>query len=117
MQDGSSFQVALTTSGPDCVLVSVAGELDLFTAPQLGSLLDRSIEQGATSVTVDLSEVTFLDAAALGVLVRAAQHFGSDSGTLRVICPDARLRRLFEITGLDEMLTICASGEGALAAR
>jgi anti-sigma B factor antagonist len=56
---------------PGVRVVRVAGELDLLTTPRLDSLLLRQIEQGGRHVVVDLSEVIFLGASALGSLVRA----------------------------------------------
>ena len=54
-----------------CAVVAVRGEIDLFTAPELKSALSEAIESGHTRIVVDLTDTTFLDSTALGVLIRA----------------------------------------------
>jgi anti-anti-sigma factor len=56
---------------------------------------------------VDLSEVSFMSAGAIGVIARAWTRM--ERGQLVVVCPSPRLYRLFEITGLSGKLDIVAS--------
>ena len=62
---------------------------------------------------LDLSEVSFMSAAAIGVIARALTERGQ--GQLVVICPSPRLYRLLEIAGLTGKLDILASREGLVA--
>jgi stage II sporulation protein AA (anti-sigma F factor antagonist) len=82
------------------VTVRVAGEVDLDTAEQLAAGL------GAChgTVVVDLAGVTFIDSSGLGTLVRARNRLTSEGGGLLVAEPTERVRRLFELTGLTELL-------------
>ena len=59
---------------------------------------------------LDLSEVSFMSAGAIGVIARARMERGR--GQVVVICPSPRLYRLFEISGLTGKLDILASREG-----
>jgi anti-sigma B factor antagonist len=63
-------------------VMAAAGELDLYTAPDLRRLLTQVIEDGTTGVVIDLSETTFLDSTGLGVLIGALKRLRSRGGAL-----------------------------------
>jgi anti-sigma B factor antagonist len=71
-------------------------------------------DDGKTGVVVDLSRVTFLDSTAIGVFLNALRAFATRSGRLVLVCPNERVRRPFEITGLTDRLPIVRSVEDAL---
>jgi len=97
-------------------VVAVRGEIDLFTAPELKKTLAEAIENGATRVVVDLSETTFLDSTALGVLIGAVKRLRTRDGQLAIVNTDANIQKTFEITGLDQIFTIVEGRAAALAA-
>lgn len=81
------------------LVVAPRGSFDIYSMPVLRAELDRLAEGG--DLVVDLSEVTLIDSAGLGALLRLrnrARHAGS--GRFGLICPRKRLRRVFDITGL-----------------
>jgi anti-sigma B factor antagonist len=86
-------------------VISVAGELDLSTAPQL---------KGRNVLFVDLSQTTFMDSTALGVLVGVNRSLGV-GGKLTLVCDETSLLRVFELSGMDGVFTICATLDEALA--
>jgi anti-sigma B factor antagonist len=87
-------------------IITVVGEIDVATAPQLRESLHRLITQGQATVVLDLLGVTFLDSTALGVLVGALKRCRELGGELHVVVADARIRKIFEITGLDKVFPI-----------
>ena len=95
-------------------LVEPTGEIDALTAPQLGSRLLGLADDGKTGVVVDLSRVTFLDSTAIGVILNALRALAARSGRLVLVCPNERVRRPFEVTGLTDRLPIVRSVEDAL---
>ena len=97
-------------------VVAVAGEIDLFTAPELKAALGEALESGRIRIVVDLTETTFLDSTALGVLIGAVKRLRSRDGALAIVNTDENIAKTFEITGLDQIFTIVASREDALAA-
>ncbi len=97
-------------------VVAVRGEIDLFTAPELKKTLQEAIENGATRVVVDLSETTFLDSTALGVLIGAVKRLRSRDGSLAIVNTDASIAKTFEITGLDQIFTILDTRDAAVQA-
>ena len=97
-------------------VVAVRGEIDLFTAPELKAALGEAIEAGRTRIVVDLSETSFLDSTALGVLIGTVKRLRSRDGRLTIVNVDPNIAKTFEITGLDQIFTIRSSREEALAA-
>jgi len=81
-------------------IVAVSGEIDVATAPQLQESLHALIAQGRASLVIDLLAVTFLDSTALGVLVGALKRCREQGGELQLVVADARIMKIFEITGL-----------------
>ena len=76
----------------------------MATAPQLREALHGVIAQGQATVVLDLLGVTFLDSTALGVLVGGLKRCRELGGELHVVVADARIRKIFEITGLEQGL-------------
>ena len=87
-------------------VVAVNGELDLYSAPQLESELAGLHEKNVQSVVVDLTECEFIDSTALGVLLTANKRLDAAQARLSIVTSDRNIRKIFEITGLDRVLTI-----------
>jgi anti-sigma B factor antagonist len=90
---------------PGHLLVTVAGEVDIATVPQLQERLAAPAASGRPLI-VDLDRVTFIDAAGLGVLARAASRAAAHGASLHVVCARHQVRRLFTITGLDREIPL-----------
>jgi anti-sigma B factor antagonist len=97
-------------------VLAVRGEIDLFTAPELKQVLAESIEAGRIRIIVDLTETTFLDSTALGVLIGAVKRLRSREGALAIVNTDENISKTFEITGLDQIFTILPTREEAVEA-
>jgi anti-sigma B factor antagonist len=100
---------------PGHVLITVAGEIDIATAPQLRDRLAALAASGRRLV-VDLAQVSFLGAAGLDVLAAAARQARARGGGLGVVSPRPLVRRLFAITGLDRQIWLARTVTEALAA-
>jgi anti-sigma B factor antagonist len=87
-------------------VITVVGEIDVATAPQLRESLHGVIAQGQSTVVLDLLGVTFLDSTALGVLVGGLKRCRELGGELHVVVADARIRKIFEITGLNKVFPL-----------
>lgn len=95
-------------------LVSIGGEADLHAASELRAALVGAIDAGALTVIVDLSETTFIDSSALGVLVGALKRLRPSGGQLSLVIADPNVRRIFEITLLDRVFELSATRAEAL---
>ena len=93
----------------DLPTFAVCGEMDLAVAPWLHDQLDALFVGGADSIVVDLTEATFLDSTALGVLVGALNRCQERGGRLHLIAPQRQILRVLTITGLLDAFTVHAS--------
>ena len=90
-------------------LVTLGGELDVFTAgAAVRELLEECVES-AYHVVLDMSQVTFIDSAGIGLLVRTHRRLADIDRRLVLLRPDPNVRRIIELTGLDQLLAIADS--------
>lgn len=110
------LRIAVELDG-DVHAFNVVGELDHATADTLRSPLDEAIASGAKAILIDLSDCPFIDSTGLSVLVHARKRMTEryGGGRFGVCCPDANVRRLLEITGLDRAMGVVASRDEALS--
>ncbi len=107
---------AIVEQRPDerTTVISIAGELDLATAPQLKWRLVDALEAGLRAIVVDLGDVTFMDSTALGVLVGVRRSL--DVGArLGIVCTHPGVLNIFQVAGLDAAFDIFATRDEALA--
>jgi anti-sigma B factor antagonist len=95
-------------------VVAIAGEIDLFTAPEFKQRVSAPIDAGRTHVIVDLTETTFIDSSSLGALIGAHRRLQQRGGRLVVACDNDAIVKTFRITGLDGVFTIVNSVQTAL---
>lgn len=96
-------------------VLSIRGEIDVSTAPELRDRLLDVAQNGHGTVVVDLSAVTFLDSTALGVLVSGLKRFRSAGGDLRLVVTGRSVAKVLEITGLVDVFKIFDSADEAVA--
>ena len=86
--------------------VRLLGELDMSTAPQLRDELVRLASGGPTLVTVDLSQLAFIDSTGLSVLITSLKQLRQQGGDMALRSPGPSTRKVLEITGLTEVFSI-----------
>ena len=96
-------------------VVTVRGEVDAFNAPEIRLELRRLIEaEGARTLIIDLTDVTFLDSSALGALVGTVRRLNEHDGQLKIVRPKGGAARIFQLTGLDSVLDLYDDRRAAL---
>jgi anti-anti-sigma factor len=93
-------------------VVVLAGELDLYNATEVRTVLGEAIDSGVDRIVVDLSAVEFVDSTALGVLIEASSKIGRER--LRLAAPHVATRRTLEVSGLDRHLSVHGTVDDAL---
>jgi anti-anti-sigma factor len=87
------------------IFVAIAGELDVASAPRLQKTLARLCADDQTSaLTLDLSQLTFIDSTGLAVIAYASRLCERRDCELSVIRGPDAVHNVFEITGLAEHL-------------
>jgi anti-sigma B factor antagonist len=97
-------------------VIDVAGEIDVSTAPRLRALLIDLTSKNSCHLVVDLAKVQFLDSAGVGVLVGAAKRARANDSSLVLVCTQARILKVFKITGLTKVFAIHETVDQAIAA-
>lgn len=97
-------------------VVSIKGEIDVYSAPQLKEALTGLLEADASAVVVDLTDVGFLDSTGLGALVAARTSATDSDVRLPIVSDRDRILKLFRITGLDGVFEIYPTVDAAVSA-
>ena len=111
-----NFDIKTEQLTPDAYVISLTGEIDLYTAPEFKQQLLEVIGEGANHVIVDLTKTTFIDSTTLGVLVGGLRRLRAHDGHLSIVCSDPNITKIFEITGLDRVFAIYPTRDEAVAA-
>lgn len=99
------MQIA-TTPGSDRYVLTVSGEVDLATSPDLDAAIIAALDSGAGSLVVDLTDVSFMDSSGLGVIVRGLKRCREADKDLDLVITNERVLKVFGITGLDQVIPI-----------
>src|SRR5262250_53968 len=91
-----NFDIKTEQLSDDTYVISLAGEIDLYTAPEFKQQLLEVIGEGASHVVVDLTATTFIDSTTIG-------------------CTDPNITKIFEITGLDRVFDITQTRDDAVS--
>ena len=110
-----NFDIKTEQLGEGAYVISLAGEVDLYTAPEFKQQLLDVIGQGGKEVVVDFSDTTFIDSTTLGVLVVGVKRLRTNDGQLSLVCSDRNITKIFEITGLDRVFAIHGTREEAVS--
>ncbi len=100
--------------------VTVRGELDMHTAPELEVQLKETLLRSDVAVLVDLSDCEFIDSTGIALIVRAWQQLDRDAGgdgqgRLVLCCHNHQVQRLLKITGVESSISMHEQRDAALA--
>ena len=96
------------------LVVSLGGDLDLWSAPQLKSVLYDALAAGQTRLVLDLGRVGFMDSTALGVMVGVHRRFSGEE-RMAIAAAGPPVLRVLELSGLATGLPVFATREDALS--
>jgi stage II sporulation protein AA (anti-sigma F factor antagonist) len=98
----------------------VRGELDMNTAPELEHRLEEALADSTASIVLDLCECEFIDSTGIALIVRTWQQVdrgagGGGQGRVVLCSHNHQVRRLLEITGVENSISMHAQRDAALA--
>jgi anti-anti-sigma factor len=97
------------------MVVTISGDLDIVTSPQLDECLTQAESEHST-IILDFSDVSFLDTSALAVIVGHWKQAEAKGGTLALANARYRYTKTLWITGLADKLTLYDTVDEGLAA-
>ena len=99
-------------SHDDHTIVTISGEIDLYTAPRLHGELAALIADGKPArVVVDMSGVEFCDSTGMNVLLSCLRRARERGGELEIASPKPAVRKILQVTGLDSVFTLVDDAE------
>jgi anti-sigma B factor antagonist len=107
----------VTRNEGDRTVIAVGGEIDVYTAPKLREQIVQLVDEGRFHLVVDMEQVDFLDSTGLGVLVGGLKRVRAHDGSLRLVCTQERILKIFRITGLTKVFPVHATVAEAVAAQ
>ena len=104
------FDLERTTVSGRATL-TVRGELDIATAPQLADAVGRELASSPAALVLDLTPTRFLDSSGARGLVRAAKEAASANVAMLVICPrsNSPVRLVIDLLELERVVPIIES--------
>ena len=114
------FEVESEELGSGIRVFTVRGELDMNTAPELERELEAALADSTSSIVLDLCECEFIDSTGIALIVRAWQRLdrsagGGGQGRVVLCSHNHQVRRLLEITGVENSISMHEQRDSALA--
>ena len=98
-------------------MVSVSGELDLASGPELETELDQLSGPETKLVVIDLRKLDFMDSTGLSIIVRAHQRMASEGCEMGLVKGSQQVQRLLDLTGVADRLRLVDTPEELLNGR
>lgn len=106
--------------GEQMILLELTGEMDVFSSPVVKEGMTQAVEEGNHYLVIGMGEVRYMDSTGLGVLMGGLKRAREHGGNLCLLAPHHRVRRVLEITNLENVLqvyeTLKEAQEGILVA-
>ena len=107
------MEITRSVSGKHHIL-RVKGKLDAYWADALSSELETTVRTGASEISLNLAGVSFISSAGLRVLLLYLKQMRAINGVLRIVEPSEKVRDIFDLSGLTELLLHTAEDESVL---
>jgi anti-anti-sigma factor len=106
-----------SAGSPGCprTVVELSGEADLNDSAALRDLLAAESADPSGTLVLDLSQLRFMDSAALHVILVAGRSFASRGGSFALAAPQEAVRRILSLSGADQLVPVYQSVAEAVA--
>jgi anti-sigma B factor antagonist len=98
------------------LVIEVAGEADLSTSARFSERLLAVSADGDRKIVLELLNLRFMDSTMVHAIMSAAPRIRSRGGEMAIVCADANVWRILEITAVDGVYKVVRSVDEALAA-
>ncbi len=96
----------------DHTIVTICGEIDLYTAPRLHSeLASLQADDMPARIVIDMSGVEFCDSTGMNVLLSCLRRARERGGDLEIAAPKPAVRKILQVTGLDAVFTLVENAD------
>lgn len=109
------FTVTARPIDEKMAVVELQGEMDVYTTPRAKDLVTQLLSQGFCHLIFDMRHMEYIDSTGLGLLIGTLRRLREEGGSLRLVAPHSRVRRLLEVARLTYSFTIEHSQQDAIA--
>ena len=95
-------------------IISLSGDIDAYTSPEVRTQLLRLVDQRAPVIMVDLSHVTYIDSSGIATFVEGLKGMMSYGGRLKFFCAALDVKEIIDFSKLYKIFDMCGSLEDAL---
>ncbi|MEE0944397.1 MAG: anti-sigma F factor antagonist [Clostridia bacterium] len=106
--------MSITKTEKSTLLVETAGELDHHLATKIRSQIDAAISKEWKNIIFDFSKLTFMDSSGIGMIMGRYKKIQKFEGKLVIVAPKPQVKRILEISGLFNIITLESSVNKAL---
>jgi len=103
------------TEANGCPVLQLAGEVDAYTCEQFRDAVLKSLDGDADNVILVMHDVDYIDSTGLGALVAGLKRAADRKARITLVSANPRVRRVFEITGLEKVFPMYRNVQDALA--
>ena len=86
--------------------ISVAGELDLYTAPEMQQALDKACDPVPKELIFDFRDLDFIDSAGLALLINVYRRLGENCAITLRVSPEGQVRQVMELSRFDRFFHV-----------
>lgn len=104
--EGTSTDETFENGTRGAIVVALAGEIDMATAPAVADTLQAAVDAGARDLTVDMADVGFMDSQGLYPLLEAQEAITARGGRFALRSPSTSVRLVIELSGVESRLLI-----------
>lgn len=111
-----SFSVTFRSADRGVRVVAPTGDLDAHTAPEFEAALQHAMAAGDVRLVVDASGLAYVSSAGVGVFMACLDPARDAGGDLKVAALSERVREVFDLLGVHEVLDVAETVEAAVGA-
>jgi anti-sigma B factor antagonist len=97
------------------IILDIQGEIDLYTAPEIKSMIRKLINSGENNVILNFEKVSYIDSSGIGALIWSMDNLKKYQGSLLLINVVNPVKKVFELTKLNFYFEIYDSENEALS--
>lgn len=87
-------------------VISVAGEVDLYSSPELREAITKALPKAQKAVAVDLSNVSYMDSSGVATLIEGLRSAASRNVEFALVAPSQAVMKVLQLSRLDSVFTI-----------
>lgn len=90
------------------------GDVDFSSSHEIKSAIKRQIKTGRIHIILNFYNVNYVESSGLEIIEKAQEFLNTKNGNIYIVCPENQIKKVFEISGIDEYMNIFNNEQDAL---